>query len=168
MFEVQILVCALSCPHRRSLHTRLMVRQLSQEQSTTGSNLVCEQQLFQLARHTWCRSEVSVFDESFATSGTSFKRVINGFKSRLHCQVQHRSARLLVWATVCKTAAIALLVQFQPDLPNLWRVNRSGGCFAVALRAKRRCLLNRWMNNCGSTPLLSACGKLVKLVLTCR
>jgi hypothetical protein len=58
LFEVQILVCALSCPHRKSLHTRLMVRQLSQEQSTTGSNPVCEQQLFQLARHTWCRSEV--------------------------------------------------------------------------------------------------------------
>jgi hypothetical protein len=47
------------------------------------------------------------------SSGTSFKRVINGFKSRLHCQTcsslssknKHRSARLSAWATVCKTAA---------------------------------------------------------------
>ena len=31
------------------------------------------------------------------------------------------SARLLVWATVCKTVAIALLVQFQPDLPTVER-----------------------------------------------
>ena len=39
------------------------------------------------------------------SSGTSFKRVTSGFKSRLHCQTLHRSARLSVWATVCKTAA---------------------------------------------------------------
>ncbi len=51
LFKVQILVCALSCPDRKSLHTCLMVRQLSQKQSIAGSSPVCEQQLFQLARH---------------------------------------------------------------------------------------------------------------------
>ena len=45
-----------------------------------------------------------------------------------------------------KQPLLALQVRLLPDLPNLWRVNRSGD---------RRCLLNRWMNNCGSTPLLS-------------
>jgi hypothetical protein len=103
-----------------------MVRQLSQEQSTTGSNPVCEQQLFQLARHTWCRSEVSVFDESFATSGTSFKRVINGFKSRLHCQIllileqQKQIIGRLAYQRgqlSVKQPLLALQVRLLPDLP---------------------------------------------------
>ncbi len=50
---------ALSCPDRKSLHTRLMVRQLSLKQSMHVQFLFMNQQLFQLTWHTWCRSEVA-------------------------------------------------------------------------------------------------------------
>jgi hypothetical protein len=46
-----------------------------------------------------------------------------------------------------KQPLIALQVRILPDLPKQWRVTRLGD---------RRCLLNRWINNCGSSPLLSA------------
>ncbi len=54
----QILVCALPCPNRKSLHTHLTVRQLSLKQSMQVQFLCVNQQLFSLTRHTWCRSEV--------------------------------------------------------------------------------------------------------------
>ncbi len=46
LFWVQILVCALPCPDRKSLHTRLMVRQLSLKQSMQVQFLCVNQQLF--------------------------------------------------------------------------------------------------------------------------
>lgn len=46
LFWVQILVCALPCPNRKSLHTRLMVRQLSLKQSLAGSIPVYESTAF--------------------------------------------------------------------------------------------------------------------------
>lgn len=58
LVRVQILVCALPCPNRKSLHIRLMVRQLSLKQSMQVQFLFMNQQLFQLTWHTWCRSEV--------------------------------------------------------------------------------------------------------------
>lgn|GEM_PF-6669510 len=59
LVRVQILVCALPFPNRKSLHTRLMVRKLSLKQSMQVQFLCVNQQLFPLTRHTWCRSEVA-------------------------------------------------------------------------------------------------------------
>ena len=59
LFWVQVLVCALPCPNRKSLHTSRMVRQLSLKQSMQVQFLCVNQQLFQLTWHTWCRSEVA-------------------------------------------------------------------------------------------------------------
>ena len=119
LFWVQVLVSALPCPERKSLHTRLMVRQLSLKQSMQVRFLCVNQQLFQLTWHTWCAPANWL-------SHLSFKQEIAG-SSPVGTTSMGRLAKR-VWATVCKTAALstecmrganALLVQFQLD--PLWR-----------------------------------------------
>ncbi len=67
------------------------------------------------------------------SSGTSFKRVINGFKTRLHCQIHIGRLAYQRGQLSVKQSLLALQVRLLPDRP--WRVTRSGD---------QRCLLNRW------------------------
>ncbi len=109
LVRVQILVCALLCPNRKSLHTRLMVRQLSLKQSMQVRFLFMNQQLFQLTWHTWCCRQIG------KATCLSSRRM----RVQVPSALPYGSAHLLAWVTVCKTAAFALLVQFQPGLPKM-------------------------------------------------
>ena len=96
------------CPHPRSLHTGHSLKQRSRY--PTGSKL----RLLQ-PPPTWrlknSFSNLHVVEISkFGAVGKLVKPSIFqvdacGFNSRRHCQIQHGSARLSAWATVCKTAA---------------------------------------------------------------
>ena len=70
-----------------------------------------------------------------------------------HYSKIYGSARLLVWATVCKTAAFALLVQFQPD--PLWRdcywqgklfAKQSWTCIHCGFNSLSLRLMRTWCN----------------------
>ena len=96
------------CPHPRSLHTGYSPEQRSRFDSYSLRHLLARTAKWRLKNsfsnlHAVEISKLGAVGKLVKPS--IFQVDACGFNSRRHCQIQHGSARLSAWATVCKTAA---------------------------------------------------------------